>query len=334
MAERYGAMMRIAVADENIAVEAVHLGNTKYADAAEGLGRHGENLALSDISLKVGILVGLQAVEGDLAGDDVALQRSAGDVRLAAILKAAVHDQLILHGALRKAADRGVAAVEAHEYLVRAIGELALNGLFVHIGGNGVVDVEQGYGLAGDAGADELGQRAVDVNFAGYRNAHSGHAAVDVARNKAELRLECRPALVGHRHILGAAAVGFHPVEQGQLILCKARQDAGHFVAFAELIFHFLDLGGDAGIVCMRLVGGKQIQLAVFLNVDAELEQRGDRGVAGEEVERTGAEGDDLEILDRNQRAGNRNPLIDHVGYFRRGSHGELGDIGSDAVEL
>ena len=67
-----------------------------------------------------------------------------------------------------------------------------------------------------DAGADELGKRAVDVHFAGNRDAHAGEAAVDIARNKAELRLECRPALACNGDILAVAAVILYPVEQGQ----------------------------------------------------------------------------------------------------------------------
>ena len=113
--------------------------------------------------------------------------------------------------------------------------------------------------------------------------------------------LERGPALVGHGHVLGGALVGLHPVQQRQFVLRQARQDAGHLVALAQLVLHLLDLGGDARVVGMGFVGGQQIQLGVLLNVDAQLEQRRDGRVAGEEVERTRAEGDDLQVLERQQ---------------------------------
>ena len=85
MAEGHRAVVRIAARDEHMAVEAVHFRDGKYADAAEGLRIHGQHLALRHIGSEHAILVALQAEEGDAARDDIAFQRTARDVRLAAI---------------------------------------------------------------------------------------------------------------------------------------------------------------------------------------------------------------------------------------------------------
>ena len=224
--------------------------------------------------------------------------------------------------------------MEAHEHLVGAVAIPAFDALGIHVGGHGVVNVQQRHGLAGDASADVLGQRAVDVHLAGHRDAAGGQAAVDVAGHEAELGLERRPALVGHDHVLGGALVVLDPVEQGQFILCQAGQNTGHLVAFAQFGFHLGDLRGDAGIVCMLLVGLQQIQLGVLLNVDAQLEQGGDGGVAGEEVEGTGAEGDDLQVAQAQQGAGDGRELLDHVGALLGGADGVFRNVSLDAAEL
>ena len=215
-----------------------------------------------------------------------------------------------------------------------AIVELALDALLVHIGGHAVVDVQQGDGLAGDAGADVLGQRAVDVHLAGGTDAHGGQAAVDIAGHEAELGLEGRPALVGHDHVLGSALVGLDPIQQGQLILGQLGQDAGIAVALAQLVLHLLDLGGDAGIVGVLVIGLQQVQLGVFLHVDAQLEQRRDGRVAGQEVEGTGTEGDDLQVLQAQDGAGDGHEVDDLVGAVLGVAHGIFGNVRLDAGEL
>ena len=182
-----------------MAIEAPHFGNAEHADAAEGAGAHVQHLALGDIGAQIALAVALQAVEGDGAGRNIALQRAAGKVRLAARgLQQAVLDQLILDGAVAaQLALGGIAAMEAH----KGIGELAvipaLDVLVIDIPGHAVVDVQQRHGVAGNARADILAQRAIDVHLAGDRNAPAGQAAVDIAGFKAELLGECRPALVG-----------------------------------------------------------------------------------------------------------------------------------------
>ena len=48
--------------------------------------------------------------------------------------------------------------------------------------------------------------------FTGYRDAHLGQTAVDIARNESELCLECRPAFSGQGYVFSGAFVCFDPV--------------------------------------------------------------------------------------------------------------------------
>ena len=191
----------------------------------------------------------------------------------------------------------GIAAVEAHEGFRQAVIVLALDALVIHRGRHGVVDVQQGHGRAGHADADVLGQHAVDVHFAGNRDAHAGQTAVDIAGHELELGLEGRPALVGKGHVLTGALVLLSPIQQGQLILSQPGQNARVGIVAAQFFFHFLHLGGDAGIVGMLVVGRQQIQLGIFFHGHAQIVQRLDGRVAGQEVIGTGTEGDHLQAL-------------------------------------
>ena len=317
-----------------MAVKAVHLANREHADSAERLRRHGQNLALGDVGLQNAVLVRLQAVERDVAGHDVALERAARDVRLAAVLEAAVHDELIPHRAAGQPAHGRVAAVEAHERLVEAVVELAADVRVVHVGGHGVVDVQQRNRRAGHAGADVLRQRAVDVHLAGDADAHRRQPGVDIAGHEAELRLKRRPALVRHHDVLRAAAVLLDPVQERQLVLREPRQDAGHLVARAQLGLHLRDLRRDARVALVLLVRLEQVELGVLLDVDAQLKQRRDRRVAGQKVKWPRAERDDLQVLQPQQRAGDRGEFEDHVRALGRGADGIFGNVGRDAAEL
>jgi hypothetical protein len=64
--------------------------------------------------------------------------------------------------------------------------------------------------------------------------------------------------------------------------------------------------GGDARVVRVLLVAHEQIELRVLLDLDAEFVQALDGRVAGEEVLRTRAEGDDLEVFHADDRASRR----------------------------
>ena len=84
----------------------------------------------------------------------------------------------------------------------------------------------------------------------------------------------------------------------------------------------------------MLVEGLEQVKLGILLDVDAQLEQRRDGRVAGQEVEGTGTEGDDLEVLQAQQRAGDGQEVDDLVGAILGVAHGILGDVGLDAGQL
>ena len=176
--------------------------DTEDTDAAERTGGHGNHLALGDVSAELGVGSRLQTIDSSQAGLDVTLERTVGHL----YRQGAGHDALEAHLAAANLAGSGVAAVEAHEDFLVGIGVagelLALDALLVHVGGYGVVDVEQGHCVLSDAGTDVLRQSAIDVDFASHGDATGGEAAVHVAGNEAEHGLEGRPALVSHSHEL------------------------------------------------------------------------------------------------------------------------------------
>ena len=120
-------------------------------------------------------------------------------------------------------------------------------------------------------------------------------AAVNVARFKAELGREGRPAFIGKGHILSGALVRFGPVEESQFVLCHAGQEVRPGIAvFAEFFGHIGDDVGNARIVFMGLIRYEEVQFRVFFDFNAQVIERLNRSVAGEEVLRTRSEGDDF----------------------------------------
>ena len=81
MAEGDRTVVRVALLDEHMTVEAAHLRDGEDADAAEGTGLDGQDLALGDVAAEVAVGVALQTVEGDLARRDVSFERAAGASR-------------------------------------------------------------------------------------------------------------------------------------------------------------------------------------------------------------------------------------------------------------
>ena len=217
--------------------------------------------------------------------------------------------------------------MEAHEGVGDLIVELAGDVLVVDVLRHGVVDVQQRHRVAGDARADVLAQRAVDVHLAGDRDAAGGQAGVDVARLKAELLRERRPALVRKGHILARTLVALGPVQQRQLKLRHALEQVGVDLAVHLLLHVGHDLR-DACIAGVLPVGHQQVELGVLLDLHAQLVQALDRRVAGEEVLRTRAEGDDLEVLHADDGAGDRHELADHGRALLGGAHRILRDVG------
>ena len=83
----------------------------------------------------------------------------------------------------------------------------------------------------------------------------------------------------------------------------------------------------DARVARMLFVGNEQVKLGVFLNLNTQLIQALDGGIAGEEVLRARAEGDDFQITHAQNGTGNRHKLGDLVGNFLRRADGILGNI-------
>ena len=99
MAEGDRAVVRVALLDEDVAVEPAHLRDGEDADAAEGTGLDGQDLALGDVAAEVAVGVALQAVEGNLARRDVSFECAAREVGLGACrFEQTVLDELILDG--------------------------------------------------------------------------------------------------------------------------------------------------------------------------------------------------------------------------------------------
>ena len=258
--EHDGAVVGIVLLDEHVTIEAAHVLDAEDADRAERAGSHGDDLTLGDVGAQLGVGRRLQAVDGGLAGLDVALQGAVGHLDG----QVAGHDALEAHLAVADLAGGGVATVEAHEDLLVGVFVaeelLALDALLIHILRHGVVDVEQRGGILSDAGADELAKGAVDVDLATDGDATAGQAAVDVAGHEAEHGLEGGPALGGQRHILAAALVSLHPVEQREFILSQFGQHAGNPVAGTQFGSHVLGHLLDARIALVLLERLEQVE--------------------------------------------------------------------------
>ena len=329
MTEGDRAVVRVALLNEHMTVEAAHLRDGEDADAAEAARMYRQDLALGDVAAQITVGIALQAVERDLACCKIGLERAAGKIRLRACrFEQTVLNELVLDRAVSAELAGGrVAAVEAHEGIRQGILELALDLSLKQAGRDRVIDVQQRHGIVRNARADVLRQRAVDIDLAGHGDAARGQTGIDIARLEAELLREGRPALVGKRDILARALVALGPVEQRQLKLRHAFEHIGVISALAHFLLHILTNGGNTRIARMGLVGNEQIQLGVLLDLHAQLVQALDGRVAGEEVLRTRAEGDDLQILHADNGTGNGDKVRDHLRDILRRADRILGDI-------
>ena len=167
-----------------------------------------QNFAFCDIAAQITVGIALQAVERDLACCKIRLERAAGKIRLGACrFEQTVLNELILDRAVSAELAGGrVAAVEAHEGIRQGIIEFALDLSLKQAGRDRVIDVQQRHGIVRNARADVLRQRAVDIDLTGHGNAAGGQTGIDIARLKAELLRERRPALVGERDVVARAA--------------------------------------------------------------------------------------------------------------------------------
>ena len=137
MREGNGSVVRIALLDEDVTIEASHLGDCEDTDTTERTCGNIEYFTLGDVRAEIALRVALQAIECDVAGCDVALESTACEVGLATVLKQTVLDELILDLAVRAHLALGsIAAVEAHEGVGELVAILADDVLVVDILGH------------------------------------------------------------------------------------------------------------------------------------------------------------------------------------------------------
>ncbi len=204
-------------------------------------------------------------------------------------------DQLIFYGAgFTHLALRCIAAVESHERIGQLVIIFPLDILVIDILRYGVVDIEKGNRIFGNAKADIFAQGTVDIHLTGYRNSSGAETAVDIARFKTKLRRECRPALICKCNIFSGTLVSLCPVKKGKFKLSHLGIEVSIIFAFAHFLCHISTDIRNARIIFMFLKGNQKIQLRVFLDLHTKLIETLDRSIAGKEVLRTRAKGDDF----------------------------------------
>ena len=143
-----------------------------------------------------------------------------------------------------------------------------------------------------------------------------------------EARLERRPALVREDGELGRAALFFVPVQKRELELRELRQEIGVRALGAKLLLHVLRDRVDLGFPRRHLVEVlEEVELGVFLDVHAEVEERLDRRVAREEVVGTGTKAEHLEVLDAEDDASDRREVLEFLDGTLRVDDRVLGNI-------
>ncbi len=320
--EGHGGVMRKTQTQKDVAVEAGEVGNLKDSDAAEAHGIEIDDLALRHVAGQIVVRCPLQAEDRCRAGAKLAFQGTAGDVGRVATFHQTIHDELVGHSAALHLAGRGIAAMETHPEVARI--EVAAE-LGQQIGRGGVVDVQQGRWCEARELAHILADRAVDVHFASDGNAALGEAAVDVAGDEAEFGLEGRPALVGHHGIVAHAEVGVEEAGQCQFVTGQLGQQVGVGVTLAQFGSHVFGDHCDFRIVLIDgFVEPQEVELAVLHDLDAEVVDRLNRRVAGQEVLGPRAESEDLEAFHAEGDAGDLDEVGDLNRQFVRQAHGIL----------
>ena len=208
VSECYGAVMRIVALYQNVTVESAHLRNCEDTNASEGFCRYRKNFTLCDVSNQFCVGCALQTVECDVSRYDISFQSSLCYL----FRQISCHDELIFHLTEGQFAGRSISAVEAHESIIELIIIFSFDLRLIHISRYGIVDIQQGNCIFGYNASDKLRQCAVDIHLTGYRDSSSSQTAVDIARYKSELCLECRPAFSCDRNVFAGALVSLYPV--------------------------------------------------------------------------------------------------------------------------
>ena len=208
MAEGHRAVVREVLFQEHVAVESAHLREGEDTCATVGACCHRKDLSFCDVRADAALGCALEAVERHLAGNKVAFHGALGHRQR----QVAAHDPLVAHGACLESGGACVSAVEAHYCVGLLVVILALDGLLIHVAGDGVVDVKDGDSVTGDHLADVLGDCSIDIHFAAHGDAGACDPGIYIAGNESELRLECGPALGGEHHVFAGALVLLSPV--------------------------------------------------------------------------------------------------------------------------
>ena len=129
MAEGDRAVVRVALLDEDVAIEPAHLRDGEDADAAEAARMYRQNFTLCNVAAKHTVGIALEAIERNIACRNICLECAAREVGLGACrFEQTVLDELILDRTVgAELAARRVAAVEAHEGVRQRVIELALD---------------------------------------------------------------------------------------------------------------------------------------------------------------------------------------------------------------
>ena len=77
----------------------------------------------------------------------------------------------------------------------------------------------------------------------------------------------------------------------------------------------------------------QHVQFAVLHDLDAQVEERLDGGVAGVEVPGAGAEHEDLQVLQSQQDPGDGDELLHHGRHVIGEAHRVLGQVGADGAQ-
>ena len=110
----------------------------------------------------------------------------------------------------------------------------------------------------------------------------------------------------------------------------QLEENVGIGVAGAKLAAHVRGDGLHLGVALGLAEDIVEVELAVLHDLDADVVERLDRRVAGQEVLRPRAEREDLELGQTENDAGDGHEADDHLGHFFGGSDGILGDMGPE----
>ena len=152
MAECHGTVMREITLNQHMTVETFHLRNCEYANASKGMCCHRKNLSVCHIGSQFVVCGALQTEKRNITRNNIAFKGSLGYL----FRKASCHNELILHLTEGKLFRGGIAAVEAHKYIMALVVKFILDLAIVKIVRHGIVDVQKCHGILAHAGSNEL----------------------------------------------------------------------------------------------------------------------------------------------------------------------------------